>query len=626
MRSFFAPENKSIAAQPEPQFSVEGNGIGSAVSTAWLRVLESSARLHEKILKKSEFNLWTSQRYVEAAALLSTKVESIPATDLSTQMESIHRQIKADIEPFIDEYSFLRASVVYEYDQNGVRNGYTESMSEIAHNFVEKMRTIGAPADRAFLEEKVAIYIEKWMANQTLAVGERLLCISPRGSQEELYPGLDQRHYVFVNIFEKTDNGFLLRQYRNYEPNKKLPHLQLAIATQTGGVINSIVTSDSRNPDHALIASAIHLDEHVDLATVTTVLYANKQSWPIDIDRDLPHLNLNEMDRIKQTMSDFCIKKFDELLQEPMSVENKITEFDQLIMLIKKAVLKWSETHASNYTLENKEIFELDLAEIEDSWKIQRKKARGEQLEKDEHSKLNTFLQSTQLDFSLPLKSAASWAHCISGSPLSLMKVANSIQSASFGGIALEGGSLQLLTSKEKEVLLTQLEQLVCIQVHGEVWYVPADYCENPGCYWDEKQQSVVGPCGIPLNLDSYAMNQETYNQLQERLQLEEYLGATELSTQGRTKIIALFSAIVHALIIGKASLEQNLLGDILIQENKVPQQLLEVYLLATQSIQNPYIIILSYITGLIKNSKTSKIEEIEESLPTSFSPSFGYN
>lgn len=599
MRSFLSPE--SPALQP---FQKEKS---TSLTPKWLETLAQGLQglSKESLFKKPEFITWGSERYF-AAYGISQEAES---------QQLVTNQLTADLTSFFDEYAFLRASVVYKYNQHGMQNGYSEKVSEIAHNFVAKLEEQGRPAERAKLEESVAGYVEAWMGSERVQVGERLMFISPRGSQEELYPGLDERNYVFVNIYEKTESGFLFRQYRSYDPNKKLPDVLATVAASSSGQLQRITPAAVTHPDHETIVTAAHIPASQALENLERIIYTNKAKWRSDIDRDLPNLPELQAQQEQQKMLSFCLSEFSELANTDLPHEQKVAAFDLLITTAKKALLKWVENHALNYDPEKQQTFEINYDELKIAWQIGVKKAKGEKLEKEEQNVLKKATALLTLNPTLPLKSAASWAHCITGTPFSLIKLQPNLLQLSSMDLRAGGAGFALLSFEEKTEMLSDLQGYIPVDVNGERWFVPAEYLTGKGCYYDEDLGVVMGPCGLPLSEDPYALRESDYFALLSQLRMPEYSAELEkLSFTERIRVTTLYHSLQEQLFVHTASLERILFHDIFVQNSALPEEL-RVLRQEIGPTVNPLGALLQHLITLQLNDKTEELEALQNSI-----------
>lgn len=598
-----APKEKKTAEQQKSSLGLW--------STGWMRTLtEGLQNFKETVTSpRKKHRIWTSQPYFDAMAL-STE---------APQQELVLNQITANLESFFDEFAFLRAAVTYEYGPNGIRNGYGQSMSEVALNFLNYLKSVGAPIERAELELHVALYVEAWMNSPKIKKGEKLVFISPRGSEAEFYPGLDERNLVFLNIFEKTEKGFLLHQYRNYDPNKKLPELQERITAAGHGFTQRISSLYQGHPDHGTITTAIHLPATTPISTITTENYRHKASWRMDIDKQLPSLSEAALKEQATAAIAFCCQEFVAMNHESLSQAEKSEAFDLLIEIVLNDLRKWAENAASNYDPQKQVEYAINLELDKQAWLIKRKKAKNEEISTEEKSLLQSVQSLTKLNPALPLSRAASFAHCIIGTPTSLLK----LQALAPGnmlnvsGFSMEGSLFAQMSPEERAHLRNELQQYVRVELNGEVWFVPPDYLTGKGCYIDPETGVAMGPCGIPLDdpREGYAMRAEKYFQLLESLKEaampEELVG---LSNNEQTEAINLFSLICKHILVSTTSLEKILLNDVVDTRRKLPPQLEKVRKQVASSL-DPIQTLLLTIVELYKYREKEKIEELEMEL-----------
>lgn len=566
-------------------------------------------RIAEQPSASEKLILWDSHRYFSDAE------DSTP--ERASQRED---QLRQDLSSFFDEYSFLRAAVVYPYGPTGMRQGYSQSLSEITEHFMQKMHTEGRPIERAHAEVLAAHYIQDWMTQHPFAeFPERIIAMSPRGTEAELYPGLQEKNYVFINIFEKTEQAFVLRQYRSYDTNEQLPLVQqqLAALSPYGNGLQKIAPVEFPTQDHQTITTFVHLPQDVPLTQIEDILYERKKKWAIDIDRELPQLpsplRVSELERTTQ----YCLSQFRELQQQKMlSASEKQLQFTELVLLVRKALLKWAEDHATNYHPEQEEnlLYHLDFVLITETWKANLKKKAGAKLKEEEVNILEQFSQLTKLDPVLPLKGAASWAHCITGTPQSILLKAgmHAGRVASGGSLLGYRGMLGQLDLRERTQLAESLRHYIRIRVGDETWYVPDTYRADPGCSVDTQTGLVVGPCGIPLIEDPLAYSAEEYEQLQAALadSPEEILQS--LSGEEQARIRTITSWLVAELFVSTASIDRILIGDILKAEQHIHSELLPLRAFLFRS-SNPLSQVLWYVLTLSEQDEQEGIEKLEQ-------------
>lgn len=619
MRSFLSPERSRTDAPESPAAALPSwlhtihQGLQGVVRqnefnrettpTPSSSFLENLSALKEKVLKNKQIQLWESRRYFEAWSFASNE----------TDQHTIHNQLRADISSFFDEYAFLRSKVSYDYGLNGIQNGYSESMSTIAENFLEKMRTEERPIERAELELDVSHYVEAWMRSPKVQVGEKIMMISPRGSQAELYPGLDERNYVFVNVYEKTEAGFTFQQYRNYDANAYLPQLQKTLAQSLGGSLQKIT---NRHPDydtHATIATAVYLPSEVSMEQVEAVVYKNKAKWKTNIDRDLPQLPAASMQEKLKEVTAFCLAEFTTLAGSEYSLQEKNLAFNLLVRLVKNTLLKWVENNATNYDPAKQKDFVFDLQTIKSAWHLEFKQQLGEKLDTEEKKLVKFFKTSIELSNTLPLKSMAQWAHCVTGTPLSLLRMKALTSNKLFMDISGSSYGSTEISIQQKQEMKKQLEGYIRLTIHGETWFVPPDYLTEKGCYFDEKTGLVMGPCDLPLEEDPYALTLEEYTSIMEELnQLRNDPDLNALSLSEQERVIQLYYHLRLKLFVSSASFQQILQQDILVTKTDLDEELHDLHDSLRVAI-DPFIGLLRYLVQLSENSDAEKLVTLEE-------------
>lgn len=544
---------------------------------------------------RAQHTLWNSEQYFDVRAASNPEY-----------LAALEARLTQDLTSFFDEYSFLRAAVVYEYGPTGMRGGYTQTLSEVTTRFLEHMQQQGRPLARASAEVMASLAIEQWMKQHPHSQKpERIVTISPRGTEAELYPGLDEKNYIFVNVFEKNDTSFFLRQYRSYDPNSQLPNLQerLAATAPDSGYIEQLATDQKLNSDHQTITRVVHVPSSVPLEQIEAAVYTHKEAWPINIDRELPHvpsrLRVHELERTTA----YCRSLFHELAQDhALPLHEKKEAFTELIQLVRTALLKWTEDHATNYHESTEEMlqYHLDLDLITQSWRIKLKERTGAELEETEYAVLSQFNQVTQLSNLLPLQEAASWAHCIVGTPQSLLL--QSVMNSS--GIFTPTSALDFrsfisqMSAQERSRLAESIQSYVQVSVGGEIWYVPASYLAEPGCFYDEESGLVMGPCGVPLKDDPLAYTAEQFAALTAALAEDPEEALELLDQHSQSQIKEVYVWLLHELVVPSAALDTILLGDILKPEDETRHELLSLRTATAQS-TNPLAYLLWYCIEL---------------------------
>lgn len=580
----------------------------------WKIIQEKLHQAHELLTRKRPAQLWSSERYFAAGALSQESDEHAQVT----------AQLRADMRSFFDEYALLRPAVTYQYGPSGMQDGYSESMSQIARNFITALEKSGQPVERAYRDLHTSEYIERWMLSPETQPGEMVLTISPRDSVG--YPGLDERNYIFINIFEKSaDSGFLLKQYRSYEPQKMLALLQSNLAESTGGRLVQVDETPTLLAAHAVATTVLHLPPESSLSKILTEVYARKATWKTNIDTQLPKLPEAESAEVLTQVVAFCEAQFQHIMQlDTIDIQTKNKCFDQLISTVREHFLKWTETHALNYDLSTKtEPFELDFAALAVVFQASIKEATGVKVTPEEKKLQKALSAATKLSALLPLKQTASWAHCIAGTPTSLLKLQNVLQLPGMGGgISLSPEFakqyLALLSSAEKHALQIRLAAATTtVIVEGQVWHVPPSYLTGKGCFFDSEQDGVVGPCGILLSADDYAFSDEIYQQLTAEFEQQAHVRELiaderrQLAVPEQNQATRLAVELQKLLLVSSISPEQFLQGEVLAkQERFLAYPVLQALYESLEATIDPLTHLELLVIYHIKESKAVELEQ----------------
>ena len=613
---------EDLDAHKDSELGILLHGFNKLLAVPTLFTVDSLVtvghNLKEKLLPRKKPKIWTSQKYFDAQHFTTTE----------ESFSQITSQLDPDLESLFDEHCFNRLSVCYEYGKGGIRNGYSQSMSEIARNFLELLKAQGRPTERAELELEVALYAEAWIDSSVVKTGEKLIFISPRGSEPEFYPGLKQENQVFVNILEKIDTGVLFHQLRNYDTHADLPTLQARIKQKSGGFSQTITTAHRDYHTHHIIANFLHLPASFSLSEISTEVHFNKRKWPVNIDTQLPHLSKAVIDEKNLEARLFCLSKFKELTKKQLLPAEKVAAFDALIELVRAELNKWIENNATNYDKTKQISYALNLEKsVTAVWEAANKKTQGKKLSALEKQALKAFEQMTALNPALPLNRITSLAHCIVGSPTSLLQAPGmeAIAGNLVPGVSLENSWIMNLTVQELSLKITELESFVPITLGGETWYVPPDYLTGKGCYIDPETGIAMGPCNHPLGgiyknqaggweRDNALTKKEYFSLLQELRMVEDLLATTQdISSEQQVIIQKLYFNMLKYLIVPTASPERILHNDFLRPRAEVQDEFIKVYE-NIQSSLTPLIALFQYLVQLARTNK-EEITQLETTI-----------
>jgi len=449
--------------------------------------------------KKPEYQLWSSVGYFSLIDQL--------------EKDQLNQSLTWDLISFFHEYVGMKDKKVYPYGEYGIMNAYHQKTSEVCLKQEEILEQRGLDPTRAKLETKTALVVESWLNSPQTKVSDKLIVISPRGTPEEGYPGLEEKHYVFINIYEKISdvsehgqNEFQLVQYTSYAPEVELAKLQQTLINDLGGVVFRPTLPNLKQPpqvkslSHRIIDQPISLHHNQSFEQLESLIYLKEKKW-ITTRKQLPKVPEDLFaTEISRTL-ELLLTKFWLLAETTPNVA--IISFDELVGVVREHFLKWVEHHATNYHPDkNLAPFALNLDQILEIWQLVLKK-RSQTINDEEKDKLKQIKKSMALDPLQPLLRASSVAHCIVGTPSSLAMQALKLNPSL---ISLNSPEFKILSHEDKRDLLEKIRSENMVEItldNGETWMVPKSFLEGKGCYVDD-QGVAMGPCDIPLS-ESFA-------------------------------------------------------------------------------------------------------------------------
>lgn len=453
--------------------------------------------------KQEDLILWSSASYFNQISNLDR--------------DRLHQSLRWDIVSFLHEYVGMKDKKVYQYGINGIMDAYHQPTSQVCVQHEQYLVANGLEVTRAQFETKAALTLEKWMEDEDIPVGYKLVIISPRGKETEGYPGMNLENYVFINVYQKiSEDDFQLVQYTSYAPERDLQQLQISLQQQSGGTIYhpEIETEDYQeikplNISHQIIDSPILLDSEVAFVQLEEQIYQGEEKW-VTTRQDLPQLDEHEFNVQLEAVLRLLLTQFWLLAEQEPTVA--ITHFDILISIVREHFLKWVEDHAQNYQHETDLTpYALNLEMIIERWQLRIRKEEKKTTKEDEE-KLKQIKDQIALNPLQPLMRASSVAHCIVGTPQSL---AMQMMRMNPSLLSLSSSEFINMPHSEKKDLLEQIRTENMTEIileNGEVWMVPASFLDGKGCFVDENGVA-MGPCDVPLE-ESFAfkMNQQEFN------------------------------------------------------------------------------------------------------------------
>lgn len=449
--------------------------------------------------KKPEYQLWSSLGYFSLIDQL--------------EKDQLNQSLTWDLISFFHEYVGMKDKKVYPYGEYGIMNAYHQKTSEACLKQEDVLRERGLDPTRAQLETKTALVVESWLNDPKTEISHKLVVISPRGTPEEGYPGLEEKHYVFINVYEKIEdmeesgkNEFQLVQYTSYAPETELSKLQQSLTNNLGGqVYRPQLPKLKEQPkikslSHHIIDQPILLNQGQTFEQIEKNIYLKEKKWTTTRNQ-LPKVP-EDLFTIESTrVLDLLLTQF--WLLAEATPNAAIISFDELVGVVREHFLKWVEHHATNYHPDkNLAPYALNLDLILENWQLAIKK-RTQTISDEEKDKLKNLKKSMALDPLQPLLRASSVAHCIVGTPSSLAMQALKLNPSL---ISLNSPEFKILSHEDKMDLLQKIRSENMVEItlnNGETWMVPQSFLEGKGCYVDDKGVA-MGPCDIPLS-ESFA-------------------------------------------------------------------------------------------------------------------------
>lgn len=317
-------------------------------------------------------------------------------------VEKNTEHFEVDLQTFFDEYAALLPRKKYDgYGIYGWQNKSAVKTSEVCERFIQALEAAGKDSTRAKLELDVALAFENFLLDSNIPAGSIFISFSPRGTQEEGYPGLEQENYVFINVYCKDTFGTAtLYQFTSFASSEQLvlQHALLhdyayagktqsaKVGTNGNKALNSIKQhNDVPNLEHYLISKPITVIKddvikddalsanhstttqtdtrnsarktsnetiEVFLEFINQTLYQDgtdfqgQSTWPIKIE-DLPMLDVNEYKHISGIITQIAIGLLHEILAlvdtDTISLQRAVYALDAAVAMYRSYLLKWVE-------------------------------------------------------------------------------------------------------------------------------------------------------------------------------------------------------------------------------------------------------------------------------------------
>lgn len=396
--------------------------------------------------------------------------------------------------------------------------GYLEKMDVFGPSFEAELARKGARPERAAIETLNMKRLVHFMQNPDLPPGSTLLWLSPRGRQQDGYPGLDAKNPCKLNVYCRVEpssenpDGVTFEQYNLWPNDRQLRAIHAQYLAQGELYLPSAeVPSPKNNLD--LIDKVILLPP--DKPFEFEPLYEDEKNWPIQRDH-YPENDQAAFEAFCEATFEVYIQEIEglyfALLQNPLAgtaewwqskeYAELLLELDVVFMSCAQSVFRWMTDNdlrknqterpadytkplheqpdqtKKNLKLSNQE----NLNHLQQRLSLQKKMLRKQQLSTNEQQSVRS------LDSLFAITNQAlSLAQCGIFTPFSLsMQVAN-------GSAAFE-----LIPATAKREALKNLERYVKLDLTADgadqIWYVPAEYLDDPGCRVGPDGR-VYGPC-----------------------------------------------------------------------------------------------------------------------------------
>ncbi|MGD9129677.1 MAG: hypothetical protein PVJ09_04285 [Candidatus Woesebacteria bacterium] len=514
------------------------------------RLRNRFASLKERFRPKEKIKFWTSTPYFE---------RYLQNRDLNQSLKILQLELAT----FFHEYVGMFAVKSYHpYTHKGVYNLFPESITTLGRNNELALASRGFETLRASLETRAMLALEQWLADENVLVGEALVLVSPRGKKSEGYLGEEKVKNNYINVFIKTGpNECRMIQYLNYDLNADLIAFQNFLQTVLGGQVfainhsftlnNQLAVSTAAeieaqanskiNPKetislatgnlsvpHSIIATLVQLPHFVgseQLEQIQAFIFQKESSWPVRLN-DLPTINRALFDQELDKILALCSQEAEKLLTTLAHVHHSLSnpeqafdqkshsaispdlfpnfaaKFDELVAICREHFLKWVEDHASNYQGASHS-YQLSIQEILERWQIKCDELDGLRISQQARKKAEKIARGVSLSSDNPLKLLSKNLIC---PPTDILKVKT---------LRLDKLPAEMMRSPE---LLQKIEQDIKNNKYVEIqlkerWKVPKTYLESPGCR--TKSGIDIGPCGVPLLKDPYAVLVSEYENWQ---------------------------------------------------------------------------------------------------------------
>lgn len=551
------------------------------------------------------------------------------------------KRIEKDALSFFKEFGAFQSIISYpNYSPFGIEGGYSSSdVVERCIAFAKLQERLGLPAERAWLDVDVQKHIRNWMLDKRVQPDSWVISFSPRGTELEGYPGKELKYYNCLHPCRREqDLSTTFTQYDSWDTTDQLEDLQRSLAAK-GTLVEVPIKHRDPTVEHQLLARYVVLPPGAlrpplpgkyTSDELTEMVMLNKETWAENPDVISPKIQEEKLARTTSALSQLVAQEFEKIVTAQLYEKSGLkdpkkasAELNLLVQTIRLAMKRWSHDSAENINEKDKKLTEMAspeyMAELIKAWKAECKAAEGTATEQDQ-ALLTQFKLSVTLPDLSPIHRAASLAHCIAGTPVSLGMQISQLQNLSLNGV--NGLSINGIAFNEQErsKYLEDLKRMIRIEVHGEVWYVPTDYLADPGCYWDPELKCVVGPCGIPLSQDPYAQTEAEYTFLLNQLMNDEFASDSELNVSQKQSAISLLDSLQVKLCKASIGLDSLINNNFAISDAHMLGPFLQELHQEMSNSDNPLYFLKRTVRTLVVTNQQHVIEILEEECTTDYS------
>lgn len=311
---------------------------------------------------------------------------------------------KRNLVEYLREYGAYEREKNYEKDEDGgvFVGEYGTGEEEVTihtQRFIDFLESQGKDSTRAHLENRVAEIKKAFREDEMVKPGDALILVSPRGKEDEGYPGEDEKNLIYVNIVVMNEDGsFSYTQLTQFHRHEEVQQVLFELQKEHGATLYSPPTQEEKreripiarrenrffnpksahqalqhspvkNHGHVTISTALHLpaqtmgdfrsDEFVESGSnrskcIQLVLEVFEKHRPRHLDHlydGLPIISNQEaLNRLLFLATNTVTKRVVILLNNKnIGFSTLVALTDKMVQIARDLVRGWVEKHADNY-------------------------------------------------------------------------------------------------------------------------------------------------------------------------------------------------------------------------------------------------------------------------------------